>query len=283
MNTVTLNYLCQFLFVLLQLCTNIWAFPHCSSCPFLCICPESLNLFQLRLNFTQFHFSTLAWFHCSCSCTFRVLQLQHSNGYTDDVTLCHQFLKLVFQRYKVWVSTMLLVILIQVFFLIRRAVKEFPEFLWLKKCDNWFNMIKEWPSWSWNKTLASLTDPFMRFFPTIWRWDLLVRSLFRVNSASRWRTEPHITGCAAIPRQEKHSCHHPTTVLSGSRSGWLSAVPYSENVPQGDAFRTMEDIESNVMAELRKIPKEAFRQCIQQRQDRWSTCVCAQGSDFEGD
>ena len=45
----------------------------------------------------------------------------------------------------------------------------------------------------------------------------------------------------------------------------------------------MEDIESNATAELRKIPKEAFRQCIHQWQDRWSKSVCAQGSDFEGD
>jgi len=52
----------------------------------------------------------------------------------------------------------------------------------------------------------------------------------------RERTEPHIACCAAIPRREKHSCHHPTTVLSGSRSEWLLAVPYSENGPQGDAF-----------------------------------------------
>ena len=41
----------------------------------------------------------------------------------------------------------------------------------------------------------------------------------------------------AISCREKHSCHHPTTVLSGSRSEWLFAVPYSENGPQGDAFR----------------------------------------------
>ena len=31
----------------------------------------------------------------------------------------------------------------------------------------------------WNKKLASLTDPLMRFCPTIWRWDVSVRSLFR--------------------------------------------------------------------------------------------------------
>jgi len=142
-------------------------------------------------------------------------------------------------------------------------------------------MIEEWPSWNCNKKLTSVVDQFMRFCPTIWRWDLSVRGLFRVVSASRWRTETHIA-CAAIPRREKHSCHHPTTVLSGSRSEWLSAVPYSENGPQGDAFRTMEDIESNATTELRKIPKEAFRQCIQQWQDRWSKCVCVRKGRWLG-
>jgi hypothetical protein len=52
-------------------------------------------------------------------------------------------------------------------------------------------------------------------------------------------------------------------------------------------FATMEDIKSNAAAELRKILKEAFCQCFQQSQDRWSKCVCvsarAQGSYFEGD
>jgi cation transport regulator ChaB len=32
----------------------------------------------------------------------------------------------------------------------------------------------------------------------------------------------------------------------------------------------MEDIESNATAELRNIPKEAFRRCFQQWQDPWS-------------
>jgi len=43
---------------------------------------------------------------------------------------------------------------------------------------------------------------------------------------------------------------------------------------KGMHFATMEDIKSNEMFELRKIPKEAFRQCVQQWQDRWSKCVC---------
>jgi hypothetical protein len=52
------------------------------------------------------------------------------------------------------------------------------------------------------------------------------------------RTKPHIACCAAIPLREKHSCHHPTTVLSGSRSERLLAVPYSELGPQVDVFRS---------------------------------------------
>ena len=52
---------------------------------------------------------------------------------------------------------------------------------------------------------------------------------------------------------------------------------------KGTRFATMEDIKSNVTAELRRIPKEAFHRCFQQWLDRWSKCVCAQGSYFEGD
>jgi len=42
---------------------------------------------------------------------------------------------------------------------------------------------------------------------------------------------------------------------------------------KGTGSTTMEDIKSNATAELRKIPKEAFRWCFQQWQDRWSKCV----------
>jgi hypothetical protein len=55
------------------------------------------------------------------------------------------------------------------------------------------------------------------------------------------------------------------------RVGWLG---YERNGFFGEEFATMEDIKSNVTAELRKIPKEAFRRCFQQWQDRWSKCVC---------
>ena len=52
---------------------------------------------------------------------------------------------------------------------------------------------------------------------------------------------------------------------------------------KGTRFATMEDIKSNATAELQKIPKEDFHRCFQLWQNRWSKCVCAQGSYFEGD
>ena len=51
---------------------------------------------------------------------------------------------------------------------------------------------------------------------------------------------------------------------------------------EGTRFSTMEDIKSNATCELRKIPKEDFRRCFQQWQNRRSKCVCAQESYFEG-
>jgi hypothetical protein len=56
-----------------------------------------------------------------------------------------------------------------------------------------------------------------------------------VVSASQYRTETHIA-CSAIPRWEKHSCHHSAVILSRSRSEWLLAVLNPENGPQGDSF-----------------------------------------------
>jgi hypothetical protein len=58
-----------------------------------------------------------------------------------------------------------------------------------------------------------------------------------------------------ISRRQKHSCHHPTTVFSGSRSELPLAVPYSENGSQGHAFHNHGGRKSNATAELRKIPK----------------------------
>jgi len=43
---------------------------------------------------------------------------------------------------------------------------------------------------------------------------------------------------------------------------------------KGTRFATIEDIKLNAMAELQRIPKEAFHRCFQQWQDQWSKCVC---------
>jgi hypothetical protein len=58
------------------------------------------------------------------------------------------------------------------------------------------------------------------------------------------------------PRREKHSCHHPDTVLSGSRCEWRLAVPYSDNGPRGVIFRNQggHQIECNG-----RIPKDSSR------------------------
>jgi len=61
------------------------------------------------------------------------------------------------------------------------------------------------------------------------------------------------------------------------------AVPTLKMGFKGTRFATVEDIKSNGTAELRKIPKEAFRRYLQQWQDRWSKRVRAKGSYFEGD
>jgi hypothetical protein len=43
---------------------------------------------------------------------------------------------------------------------------------------------------------------------------------------------------------------------------------------KGTHFASMEAIKMKVMAELRKIPNEAFCWCFQQWKDKWSMLVC---------
>jgi hypothetical protein len=126
---------------------------------------------------------------------------------------------------------------------------------------------------------------------TTWRecyWSFLFANLAEIARCSSeeaaWQVAGRDSGfCITITHRATHrllcsnSCHHTTTVLSGSHSEWLLAVPYSENGPQGDTFATMVDIKSNATAELRKIPKEAFRQCFQQWHPRWSNVNVRKG------
>jgi hypothetical protein len=97
----------------------------------------------------------------------------------------------------------------------------------------------------------------------------------------KWQAGRDSDFCITMPHRAIHyllcsnSCHHLATVFSGSCSQWLLALTYSENRPQGDTIRNHEGHQIECDAELRKVPKEAFRRCFQQWQDRWSKCACA--------
>jgi len=52
---------------------------------------------------------------------------------------------------------------------------------------------------------------------------------------------------------------------------------------KGTRFESREDIMRNAMAQLYKIPQEAFQKCFQQWQDCWKKYVHYQGDYFEGD
>jgi hypothetical protein len=79
-----------------------------------------------------------------------------------------------------------------------------------------------------------------------------------VGRDSGFCIEPHIACCAAIPRRKKHSRHHPTTALSGSRSGDFWIFQTLKMGPQGTRFSINENIKWNAAAQLRKIPKRSL-------------------------
>ena len=84
--------------------------------------------------------------------------------------------------------------------------------------------------------------------------------------------------------REMHSCHHPTKLFSGSRSEWLLSVPFSENGPQGDAFRNhgWHQIECDGRTpQDSKISLPPVLSTMAGSMEQ--VCVCAQGSYFEGD
>jgi hypothetical protein len=113
--------------------------------------------------------------------------------------------------------------------------------------------------------------------------DSLTSTVWRTSSS--YRLDTWLLAASkrvAITSGEKSFLSSPTTVF-GYPSEWLLAVPCSETEPQGDTFHNHGGHQTEWTTELRKIPKEAFRLCFQQRQDRWSKCVCAQGSYFESD
>jgi len=78
------------------------------------------------------------------------------------------------------------------------------------------------------------------------------------------------------------TCHAFSSELHRASIPVITQSPYSPDLApsdfwlfptlkmglKGTRFTIMEDIKSNAMAELRKIPKEAFCRCFQQWQDR---------------
>jgi hypothetical protein len=70
-------------------------------------------------------------------------------------------------------------------------------------------------------------------------------------------------GCETRPLEAHFQSREQPKVTCSEirRVRWLG---YDRNAFLDEEFATMENIKSNVMAELRNIPKEAFRRCFQQ-------------------
>jgi hypothetical protein len=149
-----------------------------------------------------------------------------------------------------------------------RGSQKLPGILWHRRSVPWVH--NAWTECYWHfymKVLQRLHDVILR------KWH------------NRW--------------QELWFLHHGNTPNHTSLVVWqflaekiipvITQLPYSLDRTWGDFwlfatlklglkgahFATLEDIISNVMANLSTIPKEAFRQCFQQWQDQWGKCVCA--------
>jgi len=87
--------------------------------------------------------------------------------------------------------------------------------------------------------------------------------------------------CIEQPLQNLHV--EMTAVLSGSRSEWLLVVPYSENGPQGDAFRNHGGHQIECDGRTPEDSKRSLPPVLPTMAGSMEQlCVCAQGSYFEG-
>jgi len=59
--------------------------------------------------------------------------------------------------------------------------------------------------------------------------------------------------------------------------------PQLKKTMKGRRFDYIEDIQANVMRQLRAITKSDYQRCFLQWQERWNKCIQAQGHYFEGD
>jgi len=60
---------------------------------------------------------------------------------------------------------------------------------------------------------------------------------------------------------------------------WL--FPQLKTVVKGKRFEDIDAIKKNATSMLNTIPKDSFKKCFQQWQDRWKQCVSLQGEYFE--
>jgi transaldolase len=60
---------------------------------------------------------------------------------------------------------------------------------------------------------------------------------------------------------------------------WL--FPQLKTVLKGNRFEDIDEIEKNATSTLNTIPKDSFKICFQQWQNRWKKCVSSQGEYFE--
>ena len=60
---------------------------------------------------------------------------------------------------------------------------------------------------------------------------------------------------------------------------WL--FPQLKTVLKGKRFEDVDAIKKNVTSTLNTFPKDSFKKCFQQWQDRWKQCISSQGEYFE--
>jgi hypothetical protein len=149
------------------------------------------------------------------------------------------------------------------------AVKKVPGIL----CHRWFRA------------------PFVRTIWTACYWSFQHASFAEVAHCSS--TNGRGSGCCIMITHKathrllcsnstlrKHSCHHPTTVLCGSRTDWILAVPYSENGPQGDMFHNLGGHKSMWRPNSGRFEKKLSTGASNNGNINGGS-ACAQGSYFE--
>jgi hypothetical protein len=63
------------------------------------------------------------------------------------------------------------------------------------------------------------------------------------------------------------------------RDFWL--FPELKTALKGKRFVDIDAIQKNTTSTLHSIPKDSFKKCVLQWQDRWEQCVSSQGVYFE--